>query len=414
MRSWGQTARRVSRRALERLAQPAVGFVLAGGIYAWVAAVHSGGFTPSSYAYFTFLADAFLHGQLHLRLLPDSPVDLSTYDGKVFLYWPPFPAVVSMPLVALFGLQTSDVAMTVVLGAANVALVAALLRSAVARRVVRLTRAQRGWLVLFFAFGTVHFTLAPFGRVWFTAQVIGFCCLALAYWAAIHLRSISAFALAGAAVGAAFLTRNHLLFAGLWPAAYLLHAHRAEPRGRLAAYVLAGLVPVAAAIGLLLLYNDLRFGSPLENGLQYHKPGGDFQTNMDRYGAFSLHYLPTNFYYQYLYHPLPYREGSHMGGGLFWMSPVFLAAALAFVGQRARWSAGLLTASCALVAVPILLLMGTGYVQFGPRYTLDFTVPLLLLTAMGLRRAPRVALPIAVALAMVQYTVGALRFMREL
>jgi hypothetical protein len=30
--------------------------------------------------------------------------------------------------------------------------------------------------------------------------------------------------------------------------------------------------------------------------------------------------------------------------------------------------------------------MGTGWVQFGPRYTLDFTVPLLLMTAIGIEK----------------------------
>jgi len=32
--------------------------------------------------------------------------------------------------------------------------------------------------------------------------------------------------------------------------------------------------------------------------------------------------------------------------------------------------------------------MGTGYIQFGPRYLLDLAIPLLLLTAQGIRRWP--------------------------
>jgi hypothetical protein len=77
-----------------------------------------------------------------------------------------------------------------------------------------------------------------------------------------------------------------------------------------------------------------------------------------------------------------------MGGGLFWLSSPFLAAIPAALWSRPRWSARTLVISILLVATPILLLLGTGFAQFGPRYTLDFTVPLLLLTAIGVQRWP--------------------------
>jgi hypothetical protein len=47
-----------------------------------------------------------------------------------------------------------------------------------------------------------------------------------------------------------------------------------------------------------------------------------------------------------------------------------------------------LLVSCALIYIPIGLLMGTGYLTFGPRYLLDLMVPLLILTARGIRRWP--------------------------
>ena len=65
------------------------------------------GVTPT--AYFNYLADSFLHGQLHLRLLPSSLHDLSFFDGRYYLYWPPMPAVVLMPFVAIFGVNFSDI-----------------------------------------------------------------------------------------------------------------------------------------------------------------------------------------------------------------------------------------------------------------------------------------------------------------
>jgi hypothetical protein len=134
----------------------------------------------------------------------------------------------------------------------------------------------------------------------------------------------------------------------------------------------------------------------------------DFRADFDRYGVFSARYLPANFFYQFLAYPFPLRPSSLMGGSLFVLTPVFLASFWAFLTARARRSAWLLAASIVLTAMPILLLMGTGRTQFGPRYTLDFTVPLLLLTAMGLRRWPVWLVAISAGISIVHYLAGAL------
>jgi hypothetical protein len=72
-----------------------------------------------------------------------------------FMYWGPLPAVLLIPLIALFGVHFSDIFFTLCVGAGNVALIALLLRRACQKGVISLAPAQRGLLVLFFAFGTV-------------------------------------------------------------------------------------------------------------------------------------------------------------------------------------------------------------------------------------------------------------------
>lgn len=52
--------------------------------------------------------------------------------------------------------------------------------------------------------------------------------------------------------------------------------------------------------------------------------------------------------------------------------------------------------------------MGTGWVTFGPRYTLDFFIPMLLLTAMGVPRWPGWASGLAIFVSLVHYLFGAL------
>ncbi|MBA3944394.1 MAG: hypothetical protein H0X37_07505 [Herpetosiphonaceae bacterium] len=379
-------------------------------VYGLIAGVSNPGLHASPYSYFGFLADALLHGQLNLRLRPPSTLDLSLFNGKYYLYWPPLPAVLMLPFVAVWGVGFSDVLFTLIIAVANVSLVALLLRQLCRRRVLRLHRIQRGILVLFFALGTVHVTLAPFGKVWPTEQLVGFLWVVLAYLAALNMEQTAAFFWTGCSFACVFLTRNHMLFNGLWPAYYLLYTHRRVPWRSLLGFALVGLAPVVLAIGLLGLYNWQRFDSLISNGVDYHQMGNHFVGDFVRYGAFSLHYVPRNLFYQYVAYPLPIRPASREGGSLFLLSPVFFAALWGIWRCRHSWSMWVLLGSIVLVAIPILLLLSTGWVQWGPRYTLDFTVPLLMLTALGVRCRSTRLLSYMTIISVGHYLVGGLLF----
>lgn len=355
-------------------------------LYGTMAAARSDLFRPSVAPYYNYLADAFLHGQLALRLTPPSIHDLVLFNQNLYLYWPPLPAILMMPLIWLGGVNASDILFTVVIAALNVLLVASVLQAAQDRRVINLTPTQRGLLVLFFTMGTVHLILAPLGRVWFTGQLVGFLCVALAYWAALALDGWKAFLLAGLAMAGALATRHHMLLAGIFPAWFLLRRHWNLRWKKLILFVIIASVPVLCTVGFLGWYNWSRFGNPLEVGLPYHNMAHFFENDYQRYGAFNIHYLPVNFFFQYLFYPFPFRTETALGGSLFLLSPLFFAALWALWANRRAPDTWVLLASILAVDIPILLLMGTGWVQFGPRYSLDFTIPLLLLTAMGMRK----------------------------
>jgi len=404
--TWRITAGRMASRLVRLWENPRYSGLLALFIYGLVALRWNSTWQATSTAYFNYLADAFLHGQLHLRLMPVSTHDLVYYGGQYYLYWPPLPAILLMPFVALAGVQFSDVGFTVACAAWNVALVALTLRHATRRGVIDLSVEQRGWLVLFFALGTVHVTLASFGRVWFTSQIVAFGCVTAAYLAALSLENRRAFVWTGAALAAAMLTRNHLFLAGVWPFVYMIVRQRPASWRRVLPRVLPGLLPIVAAIGLMGIYNWLRFGNLFDNGIAYHQMSGMFASNYQQYGYFSLHYVPANLFYQYVAYPFPVNSETLMGGSLFWLSPLFLAAFVGIMRGWPRWSSWSLALTIGLVATPILLLMGTGWEQFGPRYTLDFTLPLLLLTAMGLRRWPSRVVGLLVMVSILQYAIG--------
>lgn len=363
-------------------------------------------FTQSPYAYYNYLADAFLHGQNWLRILPASTLDLSIFNGRFYLYWPPFPAFVLMPFVAIYGVQFNDVLFTILFAALNVGLVAQLLRAACRTEFLHLSKVQRAILVFFFAFGTVHFTLAPYGKVWFTGQVVSFTCGLLAYWAAFSLRGGKAWFFTGLALAGAMLSRSQMVFTGIFPAVYLLYQEKPWNWKHVIRNLAWAALPLVVALSFYLSYNQSRFGNPLEVGMIYTNMSDFFRPTFELYGVSNLHFVPNNLYYQYVFYPLPIRWNSGFGGSLFLLSPLFFGVFAAFWKPRSKVFIWALLASILVTNIPILLNIGTGFLQFGPRYTLDFTVPLLLLTALGIEKwKPTIPFLLAIISA-IQYFIG--------
>lgn len=400
-----------SARFFSFLERPFLAFLFAFLIYFLLSTLGGNPFRVRDAAYFNYLADAFLHGQFYLRLLPETVHDLSFFNGHYYLYWPPMPAIILMPFVVIFGVGFSDVFFNVFVASVNVATIAALLRAVDRAGLIRINTEYRGMLLFFFALGTVHVILAIFGQVWYTAQLLGFLLVGLAYLSAIELKGAVSFFVTGVLIACAMLTRNHLLFTGIWPAYYLL-VKNWNDRPRFYLYMLVGLLP-AFVMGLLFLsYNFARFGDPFELGIRYHHMAPVFVEDYQKYGAFNLHYLPVNVYYQYIHYPFPFSDESYMGSSLFLLSPVFFYAFTGLAREYRNPNILLWLFSILATSIPILLLMGTGWVQYGPRYTLDFTVPLLLLTASGTQWASRRVFTWLIAISILQYIPGIFLYVR--
>jgi hypothetical protein len=135
--------------------------------------------------------------------------------------------------------------------------------------------------------------------------------------------------------------------------------------------------------------------------------GPDFRDDFARYGAFNLHYLPKNLYYQFVAYTT-FTPKQWLGGGIFWMTPTFLGAPYALWRERRNPLVWFLLLSCALVYVPVGLVMGTGYATFGPRYLLDLMVPLLVLVALGIRHWRLGLLHLLLLVSCVTYILGSL------
>ncbi len=340
----------------------------------------------TEYDHYALLADAWLHGRLDLGGPPPAYThnnDFATWDGKTFVSFPPFPAVLIAPAVWLAGSaeKTRDgFFFGLFTGVAPAFLYLALDKLARGGRVGTSDK-QNLALALLFAFGTVYWFSAVQGTVWFAAHVIGTGLLAIHLWAAIGADRP---ALAGLALGLAFATRPSLGFAFPFFLAEALGAERRGARPSWLRVVLFG-APGAGVLALLLWHNAARFGDAFEFG---HKLlAVAWRARMERWGLFSTHYLGRNL--AVCLTELPFFGAKNAafqvnGHGLaLWITSPFYAWAL--WPKRTNSTFWSLAASAALVALPDLLYQNSGWLQFGYRFSNDFAPFLFLMIAVGAR-----------------------------
>ncbi len=346
---------------------------------------------PSRAPHFAYQADAWLHGQLHLRVPPPDLEDWARLDDRWYVSFPPGPALLMLPGVALWGLGFDDVAFTLPFAAANVLLLFLFLERLRTTGESARSRGENAALSFLFAFGTVAFSCSIRGEVWYTAEVLGVSATCL-YLLAAH-RAGHPF-LAGLAWSFAGITRTPLLFSGLFFALEVMAGGGplgASWRQRATwldgrRWRLVGLFALGAAPLLLLAasMNWARFGSPIDFGhahLWHNRVNADIQ----RHGLFSLHYLEKQLHAAFT--RLPRVEGGRLayhpdGMSLLLTTPLF--AYLLWPRERPRLHR-ILWLTVAATALPGFLYQNTGYVQFGYRFSLDWTPHLFALLALGAR-----------------------------
>jgi len=262
-------------------------------------------------------------------------------------------------------------------------------------------------LTVLLAFGTSHFWMSCVGQIWFAVQIITLTFILLAMIAVCSPANRRRDALfSGLAFGAAVLGRSVVLSLGLffvillaWRCRRPAGASEQKSRSRrrmafdwrgLVVRIVAFGLPVVAALAGQGWYNYSRFGDVRQNGLEIQIRGGGnprYLEDYERFGALSPHYLTRNLKY-YFYNlsfprePNGQRWFDDEGNSVFLMTPPLLYLFLAW----RRWSAlvgAALAGALPLMAV-LMLFVGTGWMQFGPRYLLDCTPMLLLVAAAGM------------------------------
>jgi hypothetical protein len=405
------------------------------------------------YDHFEWQALAYLEGQAAIRFPVEGtggspgnaffqdvlPVPLGP-DGipRGLIPFPPLPAVLLVPFVALWGHATDGQQIFAILGALDVGLAWWVLGRLPIRTWVRLAA------TIFFAFGTVFWYAAQIGTTWYQAHVLAVGLALAAIGVAIGgdrdaardeddlpddappptsrgLRTLVPDRrqfLAGLLFGLACTSRLTIVFAA--PFFVLVGSGGSWQRRGLSAALGAG-IPIAA----LVVYNVVTTGNIIHPGYEYlYRLEAGFYLplnyNLD-WGIEDPRYLPQNFAIMFLNTPVfqptvvpsalgtggPLCSGPDVIRGLFirdcpWLLPqdtgmsVLLTSPAYFLVLPAlRWGYGhsrLVTgAALAVVIVAFVNLMhfSQGWVQFGYRFSNDFVPWALLLVAIGLERIAR-------------------------
>ena len=387
------------------------------GLYVWSVGTSTKQIPHRPNDQYNVLGDAFAHGRLDLRPRPPAGLlalrdpyepranapfrtadftDLSLYDGRLYAYWGPVPAVVLFGPWHALDLGGFPIEIAVLLFAA-VALLAgvALLRELVGRFAPDAPPwALAGAVVTFGAANGSAFVL----RVPETHQCAVAAGAAFAFAGLLALvratrsprpdpRLLAAGSLA---LGLAAGSRASLLVLALAPLALAWRlGRRGAPAERRRA-VAALLGPLGAVLALLLAYDAVRFGSPLETGLSFqlgaidwHRVGTVHLASAPGLAREYLVHVPrvsAQFPYLFL-DPLPpatprlyYAEPL---AGLLLTTPVVALAALALSRRLVPRAAARLVG--AAVGLAALVLAGlAAFPSVAMRFTMDFAGLLVL------------------------------------
>ncbi len=247
---------------------------------------------------YAMLAQAFLDGTVNINALDMCfDGDCVKYMGDSFIIFPPFPAILAMPFVAIFGIDFS--------GFIFLSLVLLLLSGFVWWKILAKFNTSRQLAFLFviaIMLSSPLFYITIRGdKVWFFAHNVSFLSLSLALYLA--LNQTKAF-LVGVLIGMSFLSRQMTML--MAPFAYALLIEDGLPlftinKDRVKKFLLMAL-PIAVAIVIYLAYNYVRFDDMMETGYRFLLPGREadalfFAQRIDDIGIFHQDFFLFNFFY---------------------------------------------------------------------------------------------------------------------
>jgi hypothetical protein len=387
------------------VALPAFIFLLCASVYLLTIGRNIKGTSPD--CHYVHLAHSFLHGQLSvIDNKPPNNNDWARYRGQWYVSFPPLPALIILPAVAIWGTHVWDRLFWGVFAGLGPMALYLLLRYL--RESGRSGRKRRDDLVLtaLFAFGTVYYFTSVQGTTWFAAHVV--CCVALSLYLLFAIGARRPL-LAGVMLGLCFITRGPGLLCGgafflvealgvtrrygakeLTPDAHPVVRAWQWLQGVRWLPVIRSLMlftlPLGVIGGAALWLNKVRFDDPFEFGYNYLQIKWAYR--IGKWGLLNYHYLSQNLAVYLAALPwitavAPYIKISRHGLALWFTTPHLL---LVLWPKKVSATMVGLYVSVAMIALIDLCYQNSGWIQFGYRFSLDYMAMLFALLALGGRR----------------------------
>jgi hypothetical protein len=354
--------------------------------------------------HYVYQAWSFLHGRWNLDL-PAKMTDIIVLHGQHFIVYPPMPAILMLPGVAIFGLSFSDILFTTLFSALNLPLLFLLFEQVRANGLTHRSWREHVIFSVALYFGSINLWLSLGGEMWFTAHILCFTFTLLAMLMAFRRH----YAWAAVLLGSAFFCRATVALG--FPFLYYLAWQDAGSQQPLERFIqslwrrrpdwsqvpwrrlIPPLAVTAAVVLLFLARNQAVFGSPLESGYDILiKQRYPAVTN----GPFNISYVPANIVANFFTFPLVTFTGpfdrhpvlnvlnNRFAISVFLTTPLFFY--LFWRNRRFNTMRVALWITIGFVVIAVLLFHASGWEQFGARYLFDgYTFAFLLLVLNDVR-----------------------------
>lgn len=375
--------------------------------------------------YINPLAQSFLQFRADLPN-PQSTYDLAYFNGKWYAPWGFLPALFLMPIQLVMGRFVPILYITLFFASFDSVLVYLLLSRLKREFFPRLSYMAIASLLMLYAFGTTHVYIGTLGSVWHVVQMVSnFFGTAGIYFIFKKNRTLKDYFLSSCFISISLLGRTTIVFLICIPIIlYLKEYYPIKKKDVNEIFSLFGKmicifgVPLIITSSAFFFYNFIRFNNPLEYGYSFINEAPYLADLRRTYGAFSIRNIPRNLWYMIAETPpitlinKPTITFNLKGNSIFFLTPVFLTIFLASWIQKKRhaisWDPYIISLWIAILAttIPSLMHYSSGWMQFGYRYALDITLPLLILSLFGIKGKLNILYIAGIFFSIVMYQIG--------